>query len=165
MLDLEVFGKWLDLLSEHYGKPIVDELAEYYYSEFAHLSDAQFERGARLCMRREPRFPPLNRIIELAKATGEQRAEMKAFQPDTTVYDPNTPEAKAAREQIRQRLAALRAVRSPTPQMGLTALGDALSGGSLAEQDRQEARFSSREAMALSGMASLAPTPSVRRLA
>lgn len=141
MLDLEVFGKWIDLLSQHYGKPISDDLAEYYYSEFAHLSDAQFERGARLCMRREPRFPPLDRIIDLAKATGECRAELKEFQPDATPYDPNTPEAKAARAAIRQQLAALGAVRSPTPQTGMTALGDALSGVLLAAQRPQEVRL------------------------
>ena len=140
MLDLEVFGKWLDLLSEHYGKPIGDELAEYYYSEFAHLTDAQFERGARLCMKREPRFPPLDRLIELAKATGEHRAELKAFQPDITTYDPNTPAAKAARAEIRQQLAVLRAVRSPDHQTGMTALGDALSKVPLTDQRQTEAR-------------------------
>jgi hypothetical protein len=114
MLDLAVFGKWIDLLSEHYAKCIGDELAEVYYSEFEHLSDAQFERGARLCMRRDASHsPPLDRIIELAKATGERRAERQAFQPDTTIYNPHTPEAQAARAEIRQQLAALRAVRSP----------------------------------------------------
>jgi hypothetical protein len=133
MLDLEFFGKWIDLLGEHYGRVISDDLAECYYSEFEHLSDAQFERGARLCMRREPRFPPLDRIIELAKATGERRADLEEFQPDTTVYDPNTPEALAARAEIRQKLSALRAMRSPTPASGMTELGDALSGVSLAE--------------------------------
>jgi hypothetical protein len=143
MLDLAVFGKWIDLLSEHYAKCISDELAEYYYSEFEHLSDAQFERGARLCMRREPRFPPLDRIIELAKATGECRSELKEFQPDTTVYDPYTPEALAARAEIRQKLAALRAVKSPAPPSGMTALGDALSGVPLAEQRHPETRLPS----------------------
>jgi hypothetical protein len=141
MLDLAVFGKWIDLLSEHYAKCIGDELAEVYYSEFQHLSDAQFERGARLCMRREPRFPPLDRIIELAKATGERRAERQAFQPDTTIYNPHTPEAQAVRAEIRQQLAALRAVRSPISQSGLTALGEALSGVPLAEQRHPETRL------------------------
>ncbi|HEY9886806.1 MAG TPA: hypothetical protein V6D02_00295 [Candidatus Obscuribacterales bacterium] len=141
MLDVDVFGKWIDLLSQHYGKPISDDLAEHYYSEFEHLSDAQFERGARLCMRREPRFPPLDRIIELAKVTGERRAELKEFQPDATPYDPNIPEAKAARAAIRQQLAVLGAVRSPAPQSGMTALGDTLSGVPLAAQRPQEVRL------------------------
>jgi hypothetical protein len=141
MLDLKVFSKWIDLLGEHYGRVISDELGECYYSEFQQLSDAQFERGVRLCMRREPRFPPLDRIIELAKATGERRAELKAFQPDTTIYNPNTPKALAARAEIRQQLAALRAVRSPISQSGLTALGDALSGVPLAEQRHPETRL------------------------
>ena len=141
MLDLEVFGKWLDLLSEHYGKPIGDELAEYYYSEFAHLSDAQFERGARLCMRREPRFPPLDRLIELAKATGERRAELTAFQPDPVTGDPNTPEVRAARAEVCQHLAALRAARSPASQSGMTAFTDALSRVPLANQvERKHSR-------------------------
>ncbi|WP_204137246.1 hypothetical protein [Halomicronema sp. CCY15110] len=140
MLDLEFFGKWLDLLGEHYGRVISDDLGECYYSEFQHLSNAQFERGVRLCMRREPRFPPLDRIIELARATSERRADLEEFQPDTTVYDPNTPEAKAARAEIRQQLGAFRAARSPTPASGMAALGDALSGVSLAEQRHPAAR-------------------------
>ncbi|NEQ48454.1 MAG: hypothetical protein F6K00_34955 [Leptolyngbya sp. SIOISBB] len=156
MLDLEFFGKWIDLLGEHYGRVISDDLAECYYGEFEHLSDAQFERGVRLCMRREPWFPPLDRIIELARATGERRAELEEFQPDTTVYDPHTPEALTARAKIRQKLAACRAVRSPTPASGMTALGDAVSGVSLVEQRHPAARFSSREA---------SPTPEARMTA
>lgn len=143
MLDLEFFGKWIDLLGEHYGRVISDDLAECYYSEFEHLSDAQFERGVRLCMRREPRFPPLDRIIELAKATGERRADLEEFQPDTTVYDPHTPEALAARAEIRQRLAALRSVKSPTSPSGMTAMGDAVSRVPLAEQRHPETRLPS----------------------
>ena len=164
MLDLEFFGKWIDLLGEHYGRGISDDLAECYYGEFEHLSDAQFERGVRLCMRREPRFPPLDRIIELARATGERRAELEEFQPDTTVYDPHTPEALAARAEIRQKLAACRAVRfsfreaspTPIPASGMTALGDAVSSVSLVEQRHPAARFSSREA---------SPTPEARMTA
>lgn len=105
------FGKWLGLLCQHYRLAIDDDLADVYYEEFSHLTDAQFERGARLTMRYESRFPPLEKIIQFAKASGEQRAERKAFEPDTTLYDPTSPEARAARAKCRETIERLKRLR------------------------------------------------------
>lgn len=128
MLDPEKFAQWLNLLSEFFQKPLSGRLIEVVYEELDHcLDDEQFEHGVRLAIRYESRFPTLERIIQLGKATSERRADLKEFEPDDTVYDPNTPEVRAARANVLRQLAILKARRSSAAQSGLKTLGDTLS--------------------------------------
>ncbi|NER80388.1 MAG: hypothetical protein F6K42_12585 [Leptolyngbya sp. SIO1D8] len=135
MLDTKTFGKWLSLMSELYSKPVSEALGVFLYEEWSVLTDIQFERGARLVMRKDQRFPTIDRLIELARSPAEARRSEQGqgtYQPDplyqTDKYDPMSPEAQAARSKVREQLAELRrgSRESTTFEGSLTSLSDLL---------------------------------------
>lgn len=133
MLDINTFSKWLNLMSELYQKPISEALEDFFYEEWNTLTNIQFERGARLVMRKDQRFPTIERLIELARSTSEvRRPERSEYQPDTRLqapeYDPMSSEAIAARARVREQLAQLRQARVTAAESpsGLTSLADVL---------------------------------------
>ena len=133
MLSAAIFGKWLNLMSELFGKTMSDELSEFFYEEWSTLTDRQFERGARLVMRKDQRFPTIERLLELARSTSDaSRPERAEYQPDARFhdpeYDPMSPQAVAARAKVREQLAQVRQAKVTVAESssGLVSLLDVL---------------------------------------